>query len=134
MRSELLYPLSNFLKVEHSSVKETTILQRKVTFRMYPSAAQEVALGATATAHCKIYNTLLEVSRLRYKAGLPAYTRTTVCEAVKSVRNTHAWIETVTTAQSAQVTGQRLVKAFDNFFARVAKGCVPSDGPRVTPG
>jgi putative transposase len=41
---------------------------------------------------------------------------------VKIVRNAHGWIEERTLAQSLQVTGERLVKAFDAFFERIASG------------
>lgn len=124
MHTMLIHPVQSPIALTVLA-KETPDLQRKVTFRMYPNAGESKALYQTAVAHCKIYNTLLEVSRLRHKAGLPAFTRTTICDAVKTIRNTHAWIEASTTAQSAQVTGQRLVRAFDNFFKRVAKGETP---------
>lgn len=101
------------------------LVQRKATYRMYPNAAELAALERTRVAHCKVTNTLLETSRLRYKAGLPAYNRTSVCEAVKMIRGTHAWIAERTTAQSIQVTGQRVVRAFENFFRRVAQGETP---------
>ncbi|MFC7436271.1 RNA-guided endonuclease InsQ/TnpB family protein [Hydrogenophaga bisanensis] len=102
-----------------------TSVRRKATFRLYPNAAQEVALGRTLVAHCKLYNTLLETARLRYKAGLPAFTRTSVNEATRLVRNTQDWIAQRTTAQSVQVTGERLVRAFDAFFRRLAAGQTP---------
>jgi putative transposase len=124
LRPVLLHPVQDAICLELRQA-EPADLQRKVTFRMYPCATEIRALNKSAIAHCKIYNTLLEVSRLRHKAGLPAFTRTTVCDAVKAIRNTHAWIEEATTAQSVQVTGQRLVRAFENFFARVAKGQTP---------
>ena len=124
MRESLIYPKHPAINLTLAA-GEPQDLQRKVSFRLYPNASELLALNKTATAHCKIYNTLLETSRLRYKAGLPAYTRTTVCEAVKAIRNAHPWIEASTTAQSAQVTGQRLVLAFKNFFDRVAKGQTP---------
>lgn len=102
-----------------------TSVRRKATFRLYPNAAQEAALGRTLVAHCKLYNTLLETARLRHKAGLPAFTRTSVNEATKVVRNTQGWMAQRTTAQSVQVTGERLVRAFDAFFRRLAAGQTP---------
>lgn len=92
---------------------------------MYPNATELAALGRTRVAHCKITNTLLETSKLRYKAGLPAFNRSTVCDAVKQIRTAHTWIEERTTAQSVQVTGQRVVRAFENFFRRVSNGETP---------
>lgn len=100
-------------------------MRRKATFRLYPNAAQQAALERTLVAHCKLYNSLLETARLRYKAGLPAFNRTSVNEATKAVRNTQGWIAERTTAQSVQVTGERLVRAFDAFFRRLAAGQTP---------
>jgi hypothetical protein len=34
-------------------------------------------------AHPRVYNTLLETSRLRHKAGLPAFNRTSINQATK---------------------------------------------------
>lgn len=100
-------------------------VRRKATFRLYPNAAQQAALGRTLAAHCKLYNSLLETARLRHKAGLPAFNRTSVNQATKAVRNTQGWIAERTTAQSVQVTGERLVRAFDAFFRRLAAGQTP---------
>jgi putative transposase len=98
---------------------------RKCTFKLYPNATEVASLERAIAAHCKVYNTLLETSRLRFKAGLPAFNRTSVNEATKTIRNAHDWIAERTLAQSLQVTGERLVKAFDTFFRRVAAGQTP---------
>jgi putative transposase len=124
MRELLLHPVQPAIALT-LQMSEAPRLVRKATYRMYPNAAELVALAKAATAHCKIYNTLLETSRLRHKAGLPAFNRTSVCDAVKAIRNANGWIAERTTAQSVQVTGQRLVLAFANFFDRVAKGQTP---------
>lgn len=92
---------------------------------MYPNAAEDAALERTTVAHCKVSNTLLETSRLRHYAGLPAYNRTSVNEATRAIRNALDWVAERTTAQSLQVTGERLVRAFDGFFRRVAAGQTP---------
>ena len=124
MREDLLHPIRAAILL--TILKEApSDLQRKVTYRLYPKATESKALQQTVIAHCKIYNTLLEVSRLRYKAGLPAYDRASAYLAVKAIRNTHKWIEDATTAQSVQATADRLIRAFDNFFRRVAKGQTP---------
>lgn len=98
---------------------------RKSTFKLYPNATQRVALVRVTAAHCRVYNTLLETSKLRFKAGLPAYTRASVCQDTKTIRNALGDIKANTLAQSLQVTGERLVKAFDRFFDRVSKGETP---------
>lgn len=98
---------------------------RKSTFKLYPNATQRVALVRVTAAHCRVYNALLETSKLRFKAGLPAYTRSSVCQDTKTIRNALGDIKANTLAQSLQVTGERLVKAFDRFFDRVAKGETP---------
>lgn len=101
------------------------MLSRKANFKLYPNASERAALERSLAAHCKVYNTLLETSKLRFKAGLPAYNRTSVNEATKLVRNAHCWVKDATLAQSLQCTGERLVKAFDAFFRRVAAGETP---------
>lgn len=100
-------------------------MHRKATFRLYSNAAEAAALERTLAAHCKVYNTLLETARLRFRAGLASYSRTSVNEATKTVRNANDWIAQRTTAQSLQCTGERLVKAFDSFFRRLAAGETP---------
>lgn len=105
---------------------------RKCTFAMYPNASEDAAMERSRAAHCKGYNTLLETSRLRHKAGLPAYNRTSINQATKAVRNAVPWIAESTLAQSFQVTGERVVKAFDKFFQRVAAG-EPGGYPRFKP-
>lgn len=102
---------------------------RKCTFKLYPNATESAAMERALAAHCKVYNTLLETSKLRHRAGLPAFTRTSVNQATKAIRNAHGWIAERTLAQSLQVTGERLVKAFDRFFQRVADG-EPGGYPR----
>lgn len=98
---------------------------RKITFKLYPSATQDVALERGCAAHCTVHNALLETSRLRHKAGLPAYTRKTVCEATKAIPNLNGEVAAHTLAQSLQATGERLVAAFERFFERVARGETP---------
>lgn len=98
---------------------------RKVTFKLYPNASERAALERTLGAHCKVTNTLIEMSRLRYQAGLPAYNRTSVNQATKSIRNGLGYIQDATLAQSLQVTGERVVRSFQAFFDRVARGETP---------
>ena len=98
---------------------------RKCNFKLYPNATERAGLERSLTAHCKVYNTLLETSKLRFKAGLPAFNRASVNQATKAIRNAHGWIGERTLAQSLQVTGERLVKAFDAFFRRVEAGETP---------
>lgn len=101
------------------------MLSRKVSYKLYPNATQRVALERMTSAHCRMYNALLETSKHRHKAGLPAYNRTTVCQDTKAIRNALGDIKANTLAQSAQVTGERLVKSFERFFDRLAKGETP---------
>ena len=41
-------------------------LQRKVTYRLYPSASQEALMEETLALHCRVYNTLLEEHQRRH--------------------------------------------------------------------
>jgi putative transposase len=98
---------------------------RKCNFKLYPNATERAGLERSLAAHCKVYNTLLETSKLRHKAGLPGFNRTSVNQATKAIRNAHGWIKDASLAQSLQVTGERLVKAFEAFFRRVEAGATP---------
>lgn len=101
------------------------MLCRKANFKLYRNATERAALERSLAAHCNVYNTVLQTSKLRFRAGLPAYNRSSVNEATKVVRNAHGWVKDATLAQSLQCTGERLVKAFDAFFRRVAAGETP---------
>lgn len=101
------------------------MLSRKVTFKLYPNASERAALERMLGAHCKVTNTLIEMSRLRYQAGLPAYNRTSVNQATKAIRNGLGYIQDATLAQSLQVTGERVVRSFQSFLDRVARGEAP---------
>jgi putative transposase len=105
--------------------KQLRTLHRKATFRLYPNDAERQALERSLRAHCTVYNTLLETARRRYAAGLPAYNRSSVSEDVKRIRSAIPWIAERTTAQGVQMTGTRLVRAFDGFFRRIAAGGTP---------
>lgn len=72
---------------------------RMCTFKLYPNATERSALERSLAAHCKVYNTLLEASRLRYRAGLLAFNRTSVNQATKAIRNAHVWVKDATLAQ-----------------------------------
>lgn len=43
-------------------------VQRKITFRLYPSATQIALLGDWLALHCRVYNALLEEHQRRHEA------------------------------------------------------------------
>jgi putative transposase len=97
---------------------------RKVTYRMYPSAAQIERLQELLGLHQRVYNTALEErirtyeetgKSLNYVVQAKALTQwRTYCPALSGVN-----------AQSQQNTLKRLDRAFDAFFRRVKAGETP---------
>lgn len=99
-------------------------VQRKITYRLYPNAAQLTRLDETLALHCRAYNTLLEEHKRRYDAGEPALNFTSMCRALTDWRGYADCLRGLN-AQSLQVTAKRVALAFDAFFRRVKAGETP---------
>jgi hypothetical protein len=98
-------------------------VQRKITYRMYPNATQDVALKETLALHCRVYNTLLEEHRRRHKAGEPFYSYKLMCRDLTTWRS-YSSLRGLN-AQGLQVTAKRVALAFSAFFRRLAAGDKP---------
>ena len=98
-------------------------IQRKITYRMYPNAAQGAALMESLALHCRVYNTLLEEHRRRHEAGEPFYSFKLMCRDLTQWRGTSTLHEL--NAQGLQVTAKRVALAFSAFFRRLATGEEP---------
>lgn len=100
------------------------VLQRKTTYRCYPSAAQIAALENALALHCRVHNTLLEEHRRRFEAGEPSYTFPAMCRDLTQWRRASDALAGLS-AQALQVTAKRVSLAFTAFFRRVAAGETP---------
>ena len=98
--------------------------QRKVTYRLYPNAAQEAALMETLCLHCRVYNTLLEENQTRFEAGEGFFGFKEMCRALTDWRGRTESLSGLN-AQSLQVTAKRVCLAFAAFFRRVKAGDTP---------
>src|SRR6266478_5964873 len=80
-------------------------VNRRATYRLYPTPAQEAALQAQGEAHRCLYNAALEQRR-----------------ALTALRQEE---ETPLPAQAAQHTLIRVARAFEAFFRRCRQGQTP---------
>jgi len=97
---------------------------RKITYRLYPNATQELLLQDTLGLHCRVYNTLLEEHKRRYDQGLPCYS---YVRMAKDITGWRAQVDAVRgiNAQSLQNTARRVDRAFQAFFRRLKAGEEP---------
>ncbi len=108
-----------------------TDVQRKITYRLYPNAAQAARMDEVLALHCRAYNALLEEHQRRYAAGEPTFGFSAMCKALTTWRGYADSLKALN-AQSLQVTAKRVSLAFDAFFRRVKAGEAPGF-PRFKP-
>ena len=105
-------------------------VNRRVTFKLYPSRAQLVALERLHDLHRRLYNAALEerIEAWRRKDPLtgigPSISFADQCESLTTIRQQDPAFLAVN-AQSAQVTLKRLALAFRAFFRRCKAGETP---------
>lgn len=97
---------------------------RKVTFRLYPNAAQAERLTELLGLHQRVYNTALEERIRAYQAEGTSLNFASQCKALTQWR-AHVPALAEVNAQSLQVTLKRLDLAFAAFFRRVKAGETP---------
>ena len=100
------------------------IVQRKITYKLYPNATQKAALEDVLALHCRVYNTLLEEHRRRYQEQLGSFSFKAMCLELTQWRQRSEALKSLN-AQSLQVTAKRATLAFDAFFRRVKNGEEP---------
>ena len=103
---------------------EMELLQRKITYRLYPSVSQLVLLNDWLALHCRTYNALLEEHQRRYAAGERRLSFTAMCKTLTGWRSGVPALDRLN-AQSLQVTAKRLDLAFAAFFRRLKAGEEP---------
>jgi putative transposase len=99
-------------------------VNRKVMYRLYPTAKQETALLAIKRGHQSLYNAALEQRRAAWKRQRHSITRTAQEKDLTQLRVAEETIRGLN-AQASQVTLKRLDLAFQAFFRRVKAGETP---------
>ncbi len=100
------------------------MLNRKVTYRLYPNAEQEARLQETLCLHQRLYNTALEERIRVYQETGKSLSFANQCKALTQWRKSVPALAALN-AQSEQVTLKRLHLAFQHFFRRVKNGETP---------
>jgi putative transposase len=97
-------------------------VNRRTTYRLYPTPAQEAALQAQREAHRLLYNAALEQRKAAWTRQRVSLGYAQQCRALTELRQTEA---TPLPAQAAQHTLKRVDRAFKAFFRRVEAGQEP---------
>jgi putative transposase len=100
------------------------LVNRKITYRMYPNSEQKILLQDTLGLHCRVYNTFLEERKRCYEQGFGSLTFAKMCRELTQWRAAVPALDCLN-AQSLQVTAKRVDGAFDGFFRRVKTGETP---------
>ena len=100
------------------------MLNRKVTYRLYPNAEQEARLQETLGLHQRLYNSALEERIRVYKETGKGLSFADQCKVLTQWRKGVPALSGLN-AQSEQVTLKRLHLAFQHFFRRVKNGETP---------
>jgi putative transposase len=99
-------------------------VNRRVTYKLYPSRAQLAALERLHDLHRMLYNAALEERIQAYRMARVSISYADQCKSLTVIRQQDpAYL--VVNAQSAQVTLKRLDLAFRAFFRRVKAGDEP---------
>ena len=96
-------------------------VNRKVTYRLYPTKSQAQRLLEMLGAHQRLYNAALEQRRLAYRMRGVSIGFAKQCKELTILRAESPEYR-VLDAQSAQVTLKRVDLAFRHFFRRMRKG------------
>jgi putative transposase len=99
-------------------------VNRKVTYRLYPTAKQETAMLAIKRGHQQLYNAALEQRRAAWSRQRHSVTRTAQEKDLTALRANDDAIRQLN-AQASQLTLRRLDLAFQAFFRRVKAGETP---------
>jgi putative transposase len=102
-------------------------VNRRATYRLYPTPAQEAALQAQRESHRLLYNAALEQRRAAWKRQRISVGYVQQCHDLTALRHEE---ETPLPAQSAQHTLKRVARAFEAFFRRIKAGADEAGYPR----
>ena len=104
-------------------------VNRRVTYKLYPTAAQERAMWQCHRLHCDLYNAALQERIDAYRLAGKSIGFAAQCKSLTEIRADHPEYRALN-AQSAQVTLKRLDLAFAAFFRRVKEGAKEPGFPR----
>jgi putative transposase len=93
-------------------------VNRKVTYRLYPTTKQAQALEQMLVLHQRLYNAALEQRKTAYGRQRVSVGYAEQCRDLTALRATDQDYAALN-AQSAQVTLRRVDLAFKAFFRRV---------------
>jgi putative transposase len=99
--------------------------RRKVTYKLYPSAAQTEGLLALLRQHKDLWNAALEERIDAWRKAGKSISYEDQCRSLTQVRGELPGDWATMNCSSQQITLRRLDKAFKAFFARCAKGQSP---------
>jgi putative transposase len=94
-------------------------VNRRVTYLLYPTPAQDAALQAQRESHRLLYNAALEQRRAAWKRQRVTLSYAEQCRDLTELRQTE---ESPLPAQAAQHTIKRVARAFEAFFRRLKSG------------
>lgn len=97
-------------------------VNRRTTYRLYPTPAQEAALQSQREAHRLLYNAALEQRKAAWTRQRVSLGYTEQCRDLTELRQSE---ELSLPAQAAQHTLKRVERAFKAFFRRVHAGQEP---------
>jgi putative transposase len=100
------------------------MVNRKITYRLYPSQQQEKSLLDLLAFHQRIYNTALEERMRIYQEEKRSMTFADQCKELTKWRKANKELANIN-AQSLQVTLKRLDLAFQAFFRRLKQDKKP---------
>ncbi|MEK6668641.1 MAG: transposase [Pseudomonadota bacterium] len=102
-----------------------TVERRKITYKLYPSAAQSAVLARLLEAHRLLYNAALEERISAWRCARKSISFEDQTQSLTQVRGLlpedWAWVN----CSAQQVTLRRLSKAFQAFFRRCKEGQTP---------
>ena len=99
-------------------------VNRRTTFKLYPSKGQAAALDRLHYLHRQLYNAALEERIDAWRKARVSISYAGQCKSLTTIRQQDQDFLAVN-AQSAQVTLKRLDKAFSAFFRRCKAGDTP---------
>jgi putative transposase len=99
------------------------VVKKNFKYRLYPSAAQTIALDTQLAEACRLYNAALQERRDAYRMAGKSLNYYDQASQLKDIRA--AGDLSLVNAQCAQDVLRRLDKAFKAFFTRIKRGQTP---------
>ncbi len=99
------------------------VVKKNFKYRLYPSAAQTIALDTQLAEACRLYNAALQERRDAYRMAGKSLNYCDQANQLKDIRA--AGDLGLVNAQCAQDVLRRLDKAFKAFFTRIKRGQTP---------